>query len=501
MPDEYKKFEISEFEKALGVMGIEVENEARKLFPNGILIEGRDEKAQALTKKLIAEKTPVIFQAVFSTDKYLAAADVLKWNDEAGMYDLYEIKMSSTDDEDEEEEDDKPRKVNKKKELQFEYDISFQTNVAKLCGINFNKKYLLRLNRDYVRHGALNLNKLFEETDKTENLNPTFLSATHTEMESAYTYLSNTNMPAGHCDCFYKGRSAHCTTFSLSNPDAVGYTVHDLNRIGNSKNVLRALLDEGILNIEDVSESDERLKPSKAKKGEPEKKARKQNQVKVYRTKEPMIDYDAIRSELSSLIFPLYFLDYETYPTAIPPFDGYHPYQHIVFQYSLHILTEDMKLTHEELLVTEGDPAGQIVAGLRKNIGNVGSVISWYKKFENSRNKELAKLVPNEAEFLLGLVARTYDLMDIVENQHYVHHGFKGSSSIKKVQPVLVPHLAYKELVVRSGTDAIESYRQIVKGEITGKDLEQKKKDMLTYCKYDTEVMYEIWKFFKNLIQ
>jgi hypothetical protein len=91
--------------------------------------------------------------------------------------------------------------------------------------------------------------------------------------------------------------------------------------------------------------------------------------------------------------------------------------------------------------------------------------------------------------------------MDIVENQHYVHHGFKGSSSIKKVQPVLVPHLAYKELVVRSGTDAIESYRQIVKGEITGKDLEQKKKDMLTYCKYDTEVMYEIWKFFKNLIQ
>ena len=159
MPDEYIKFEISEFEKALGVMGIEVENEARKLFPNGILVEGRDEKAQALTKKLIAEKTPVIFQAVFSTDKYLAAADVLKWNDEAGMYDLYEIKMSSTDDEDEEEEDDKPRKVNKKKELQYEYDISFQTNVAKLCGINFNKKYLLRLNRDYVRHGALNLNK------------------------------------------------------------------------------------------------------------------------------------------------------------------------------------------------------------------------------------------------------------------------------------------------------------------------------------------------------
>ena len=36
--EEYNKFEISEFEKSLGVMGIEVEEEARKLFPGGYLI-------------------------------------------------------------------------------------------------------------------------------------------------------------------------------------------------------------------------------------------------------------------------------------------------------------------------------------------------------------------------------------------------------------------------------------------------------------------------------
>jgi len=75
------------------------------MFPTGYLIERRSEGALELTKKLIAEKTPVIFQAVFATDKYLAATDVLKWNDKAQKYDIYEIKMSSTEEEDDGDEE------------------------------------------------------------------------------------------------------------------------------------------------------------------------------------------------------------------------------------------------------------------------------------------------------------------------------------------------------------------------------------------------------------
>src|SRR3989338_2644401 len=117
-PEEYAKFEVSEFEKSIALMGNEVEELARGMFPGGYLVERRSEGAQELTKKLIAEKTPIIFQAVFTTDKYLAATDVLKWNDSAKKYDIYEIKMSSTEDDDEEENEGKPKRVNKKRELQ-----------------------------------------------------------------------------------------------------------------------------------------------------------------------------------------------------------------------------------------------------------------------------------------------------------------------------------------------------------------------------------------------
>src|SRR3989338_10929274 len=105
-PEEYAKFEVSEFEKSLAVMGNEVEKLARGMFPAGYLVERRSEGAQELTQKLIAERTPVIFQAVFATDKYLAATDVLKWNDSSQKYDIYEIKMSSTEEDDGEEEDE-----------------------------------------------------------------------------------------------------------------------------------------------------------------------------------------------------------------------------------------------------------------------------------------------------------------------------------------------------------------------------------------------------------
>ena len=506
-PEEYSKFEISEFEKSLGTMGNEVEKLARGMFPKGIMVEGRGIPAQEFTKKLISEQKPVIFQAVFATDKYLAATDILVWNSKEKMYDVCEVKMSSTSsneeggNEDDDGEDGKPKKVNKKKELQYEYDLAFQVNVLEMSGVSVKNKYLIRLNKEYIKKGDLDFseNKLFIKEDKTEAIDKLMLSAKF-EMEQSIEFLSQKEKPKGPCPCYYKGRSSHCTAFTYLNPEVPSYSVHDLNRIGNSKKYLKELLDDGILTIDKVPEHTI-PKVKKAKEGEKQSKPRKLNQVQVYKSKEPIIDFDAIKAELNSLTFPLYFLDYETYPTAIPIFDGYHPYQHIVFQYSLHVLKDkDAELEHYELLIFDGDPAERIVEGLRSHIGGTGSIISWYKKFENSRNKELANLVPLQFEFLHSVINRTYDLMDIVHEQYYIDHGFKGSSSIKKVQPVLAPDFSYKDLTVQNGTDAIESYRQIITGELTGELAEDKKIQMLKYCKNDTEVMYILWKFFVNLV-
>ena len=423
------------------------------------------------------------------------------------MSSAFEIKQEEMSNSDDDEEEPKLPKVNKKKELQYEYDLAFQVNVFEACGVKINNKYLIRLNKEYVKNGELDFseNKLFVKEDKTEKVN-SLLEQVGSEMAQASEYLLQTKMPSSPCPCYYKGRSSHCTAFKYINSNVPDYSVHDLNRIGNSKALLKDLLDQGILTIEKVPEDlipkVKKLSEKDKEKGKKEGKPRKLNQVRAYKSKEPIVDIEAIKTELNSLTFPLYFLDYETYPTAIPIFNGYHPYQHIVFQYSLHVLrSPDSELEHYELLVLDEDPAEKIVDGLRTHIGDTGSIISWYKKFENSRNRELAKLVPLQFEFLHNVIGRTYDLMDIVDQQYYVHHGFKGSSSIKKVQPILAPKFSYKKLAIQSGTGAIDAYGQILKKEIDAQAIEEKKVQMLEYCGYDTEVMYVIWDFFTKLVK
>src|SRR3989344_7540271 len=129
-------------------------------------------------------------------------------------------------------------------------------------------------------------------------------------------------------------------------------------------------------------------------------------------------------------------------------YDGYKPYQHMVFQYSLHVLesSESKELKHYEYVVkTQNEPCSELLAHMKQHIGETGSVIVWSKSFECTRNKEMAELCPDFAEFMESVNSRVYDLMDIFKNNYYVDPKFKGSNSIKDVLPVLIPELNYKE--------------------------------------------------------
>ena len=63
------------------------------------------------------------------------------------------------------------------------------------------------------------------------------------------------------------------------------------------------------------------------------------------------IDIEEIRNFTNGLIYPLYFLDFETIGPAVPKYNGSRPYQQLVFQYSLHIQeTLTSVIEHREYL-------------------------------------------------------------------------------------------------------------------------------------------------------
>jgi hypothetical protein len=65
-----------------------------------------------------------------------------------------------------------------------------------------------------------------------------------------------------------------------------------------------------------------------------------------------------LKGEFESLKYPLYFMDFETVNPAIPRFVGMHPYDHIPFQFSVHVQQEPGAAPkHLEFLAMDnGDP-------------------------------------------------------------------------------------------------------------------------------------------------
>lgn len=470
-PDIYwSATELSEFEQAIIEVGNEVEGEARKLFPTGVLIEGRDEKAQKETLDLIAKKEPTIFQPVFVKDNMMAAVDMLKYDDKSGTYSIYEIKAKNAVD-----------------EKTHYHDLAFQVILLRKFGLKVKGIKLIHLNSKYVRAGDLELEKLFIIADVSKEVEG-IMEEVEDEIDEALKYSSKDSEPMGFCKCIYKGRSGHCATFKFANPEVPTYGVHDLSRIGNSKRKLQELIDVNIFEIKDIPEGFELT-------------TIQQNQVDAYVFDRPLIRKDNIIEELNKLVFPLYFLDYETFPCALPRFDGFSPYQQIPFQYSLHILDKiGGELRHKEFLYKEsGDPSFGFTESLKKDIGTSGNIIVWNKKFECKINNEIAKRIPKEKKSIDAINARVYDLMEIFSKQHFVHKDFKGKTSIKYVLPVLVPELSYKKMNIKEGGTASQSWNKIVTGKESKEEKEKIAKDLRDYCKLDTYAMYAIWKYLIEL--
>ncbi|MDZ4217390.1 MAG: DUF2779 domain-containing protein, partial [Candidatus Gracilibacteria bacterium] len=325
-PQVLREQELSDFDKELIKNGKEVELWARKLFPRGVLVNSREAAAIKETQKLLAEENKAIFQATFQAENLYAMVDILEWDESLGHWIINEVKATSSKE--------------KKKEEQL-YDATFQYIVAKKAGLDVGRVNLIELNKEFRKHGGIKPRELLQITDITEKV-----KEREKEVQLMIPHLQrmieNEKEPLP-CDCIYKSRNNHCPAFKYLYPDVPDYSVHDIVRIGNSLKRLEGLVESGHYALEDVPEDFELTKYQR-------------NHVQVAQSKIPIIKHQEILETLDELEYPLYFLDYETYPTAVPIYDGCAPYQQVPFQFSLHALRAPHEaLEHYEYLHTDPD--------------------------------------------------------------------------------------------------------------------------------------------------
>src|SRR3990167_6510482 len=203
--------------------------------------------------------------------------------------------------------------------------------------------------------------------------------------------------------------------------------------------------------------------------------------------KKVYVDKEGIKQFLATLKYPVYYLDFETFSTAIPMFDGLKSYSQVPFQFSLHIAKkEDSKPEHHAFMYGgNGDPREDFTNALKKVIGENGTVLVYNQSFEIGRLKELAEHFPEHKEWIENVLKRIVDLLVPFREFSYYNPKQQGSASIKDVLPAITGK-SYKGMEIGDGgTASAEFYNRCYNN---GKDVREA---LLKYCELDTlaEVM------------
>ena len=217
-----------------------------------------------------------------------------------------------------------------------------------------------------------------------------------------------------------------------------------------------------------------------------------------------IINKENLKAFVSSISYPIYHLDFESFTQTIPLYEGIRPYQQICFQYSLHIEQENGFIEHREYLAQEGcNPIKDFVEHLCDDLPTDVTVMVYNKAFEIGRMKEMAEIYPEYADHLLEICENVVDLMVPFMHKDYYVKEMKGSYSIKYVLPALCPgdpELDYHNLdQIHKGDEASAAFKNLINQNPEERDITRK--NLLKYCRLDTLAMVKIFRKIREVIK
>ena len=453
--------------------GNEVGEFAKKIFPNGVDIEyfpnkSGFQKMCDLTTKAIESGATSIYEASFMEDGIFIRVDIMNLTSKG--WNIYEVKSSS-----------RVRSYHKE-------DASLQWHVLKkVKGLELNDVFVISLNNEYLKKGDVDVNSLFEYQTPLTDFVESNQDEIRSEIQAIKLASSGDVIPVvnigSHCKkphmCQYLDR---CWPEKTNDLDSI----FRLYRLNFDKKL--TFYNDGIDSFKKITS---KIKLSTTQ----------QNQIKAYKTKEPIIDISKINTFISSIEYPISYFDFETFTDAVPLYEGQRPHMQMPFQYSLHVQEsreDDLSSTdcHFEFIGNiEEDPRRAIAERMLKDIPKSGSIMAYNQSFEKNCIKSLASHCPDISSELLSLNERFVDLIDPFRGGGYYDHKFGGSFSIKSVLPALCPNddkLNYKNLDINNGAMASSAYKSMRTQPVEQRTLTREM--LFKYCWLDTYAMYAIYK-------
>ncbi len=375
-------------------------------------------------------------------------------------------------------------KASTKVKPEHEIDCAVQLWVMRGTGLKVNSLSLAHIDNQFIYQGDGDYSALLKEEDLTEIaslMEPDVLDLI--ERASAAVTGDMPDIPVGR----YCSEPYECQFTNFCWPTDSEFPTRS---IGGDKKKIFDWVSRGIEDVRDIPASEITA-------------TRQQLFHRVVCAGKPEIKPGAY-DELEALGYPRYHLDFETAGPAIPLWKGSRPYQTHAVQWSIHRddgtgngSLEDM--AHFEFLDLTGEPPMRPLAEkMIECLGDSGPVLM-YTTYERTVIEGLIALFPDLEVPLRAIIDRLFDLAKVVE-RHYYHPRMMGSYSIKKVTPAICPGMDYAELEgINEGMGASDGYLEAINPDTTPERKAELEEQLLRYCRFDTEAMVEITKYFKGI--
>ena len=502
-PDIYPNTnEEDSFLTALAEGGFQVGALAKLYYPNGYEITDKDRiKSTQLTSELLQQENVVIYEAAICFDKLFIRVDILE--KKGNHINLIEVKAKSFDNE--------TRFTNANGDITPEwkpylFDVAFQKFVLENAFPEFKiDSYLMLadkrkiatvsgLNQRFqlIKDGenttvkivgntsleslgepiltAVNVSDLVEYIHNVPNPQTLLLSPDFDVMvwsfADAYKLNVSIGERCGNCE-FRTSDSKKKSGFMECWKEQTSLTDVDFNKplifeLWNFKGTQKCI-EEGIYFLADVQK--EHIGENKNHKvgGGLSQRERQWMQVEKVRNQDNTVylDFDGLKHELDSHIYPLHFIDFETSMVAIPFYEGSAPYEQIAFQYSHHIMEQDGTVRHESQFINtaKGEfPNFEFVRSLKKDLEQDNGTIFRFAAHENTVLNQIKQqllkktnnAIPDRDELIEFIDCITHnkdekrcgyrdmvDMCKIVKDYYYDPYT-KGSNSIKAILPAVI---------------------------------------------------------------
>lgn len=440
--------------------GHEIGYLAQQLFPGGIDVSKETKNAgdaYELTKKLIENKTPVIYEATFIYKGVLVMLDILVLDGD--KYNAYEVKSSI-----------------KVSEVYLR-DACLQYFVLNHSLPGFDDLFLTTLNGEYVLEDEIEPKKLFKKRSvkKDAEKNTEYFEEKIKDASLILEMNAIPNVGIGkHCFKPYQ-----CDFFGTCWKDVITEeSIFNLPFINKEK--LFTWHEAGIKTIDTIdndwieNQGHVRIKES-------------------FVTKEPIINKEKISELLSDLKQPVAAIDMEIWSSAIPQLKGTKPFQQIPFLFCISNLKEESYFLAEHVT----DDRKKFAEELLTATANYKTLLVYDRTMEDLAINGLKTVCPEYAEQLDEVKAKFVDMFEIFRNLYYYHPQFKNNFSLKTITQVFNTGITYSG--IQSGLEAMNYFERYRLEESVEK--ENLKNELIEYCLNDARATIKLAEQLQTLIK